>query len=73
MTSLTIKLVRHGESHANTGAVHAHEVGDHGIELTERGAAQARAVGATIGPAFFTEQALLSSSPYVRARQTMSG
>ena len=32
--TLTIKLVRHGQSAANVGLVNSWEVGDHSIELT---------------------------------------
>jgi broad specificity phosphatase PhoE len=38
--ALTIKLVRHGESRANTGEMVAHEVGDHAIGLSDRGQEQ---------------------------------
>jgi broad specificity phosphatase PhoE len=69
--SLVIKLVRHGESQANTGRVNSRDVGDHSIALTERGVEQAHGIGASIGAPFFTEKALLYCSPYTRTRQTM--
>ncbi|MBX3232820.1 MAG: histidine phosphatase family protein [Labilithrix sp.] len=65
-----MKLVRHGESEANIGLVSAHEVGDPGIPLSERGREQARAVGRHIGRGFI-EGALVYSSPYQRTRDTL--
>jgi broad specificity phosphatase PhoE len=70
--SLTIKLVRHGQSRANVGDVEARDVGDHTIELTEQGHRQARAVGATLG-ADYLRDALVYCSPYARTRQTLTG
>jgi broad specificity phosphatase PhoE len=70
--TLSIKLVRHGESQANIGQVHSRDVGDHLIELTPRGVEQAQNIGRSIGAAFFTEKALLYCSPYTRTRQTMA-
>ena len=70
--ALTIKLLRHGESQANTGEVSAHAIGDHAITLTARGHEQARAAGRTLGRAFL-DSALIYSSPYLRARQTLEG
>lgn len=66
-----MKLVRHGESEANIGNMFAHEVGDPGIPLSERGREQARTVGKAIG-AGFIEGALVYSSPYRRARETLT-
>ena len=66
-----MKLVRHGESEANIGNMFAHEVGDPGIPLSERGREQARTVGKAIG-AEFIEGALVYSSPYRRARETLT-
>lgn len=68
--TLTIKLVRHGQSKANVGEVEAREVGDHNIELTEQGQQQARAAGATLG-ADYLRDALVYCSPYLRTRQTL--
>jgi broad specificity phosphatase PhoE len=69
--SLVMKLVRHGESEANIGKMVAHEVGDPGIPLSERGREQARDVGRHIG-AEFIDGALVYSSPYRRARETLT-
>lgn len=49
---LTIKLVRHGQSLANTGESQPHLSGDARIGLSELGKQQAQAVGAAIGQAF---------------------
>jgi broad specificity phosphatase PhoE len=70
--ALTIKLVRHGESLANTGEMVAHEVGDHAIALSARGHQQARNAGASLG-ADFVRRALIYVSPYRRARETLQG
>src|SRR5262245_4731955 len=70
--SLSIKLVRHGESQANTGEVSARHIGGHLVGLTGRGGEQAREIGRSIGAGFFTDQALLYCSPYTRTRQTMA-
>lgn len=69
---MKIRLVRHGESEANIGKVSALEVGDHEIALSERGHAQAREVGRTIG-CDFIEDALVYTSPYRRTRETLDG
>lgn len=68
---MRIKLVRHGESAANVGGVTAQDVGDSNIALTERGHAQADAVGREIG-AEFVENALIYCSPYRRTRETLT-
>jgi broad specificity phosphatase PhoE len=70
--ALMMKLVRHGESEANTGRVLTHEVGDFAIPLSERGKEQARIIGREIGKAF-VEGALVYSSPYRRTRETLAG
>ena len=49
-----------------------HEIGDHNVELTERGHAQVEAVGRELGADFFSD-ALLYCSPYRRTRQTLDG
>jgi broad specificity phosphatase PhoE len=67
---LVIKLVRHGESEANIGKVHAYEAGDHAIPLSPNGAEQARDVGRRIGKEFL-EGALVYTSPYRRTRDTL--
>jgi hypothetical protein len=66
----TIKLVRHGESMANTGHLSHLEVGDHNIPLTALGRRQARQAGTRIGPAFI-DDCLVFCSPYRRAQQTL--
>jgi broad specificity phosphatase PhoE len=69
--ALTLKLVRHGESEANTGRMSALEVGDHAIPLSPRGREQAFEVGQKLGPDF-VEGALVYSSPYRRTRETVA-
>jgi broad specificity phosphatase PhoE len=70
--ALTIKLVRHGESLANTGEIAAHEVGDHAVALSALGHQQARSIGASLG-AEFVRRALICVSPYRRTRETLQG
>lgn len=70
--ALTIKLVRHGESRANTGELVAHAVGDHAISLSDRGHEQARRIGGELG-AGFVRRALIYVSPYRRTRETLQG
>lgn len=69
---MIIKLVRHGQSMANTGEVVPAEVGDHTVPLTALGHAQAAEAGRRIGPAFL-DGALAYCSPFRRARETMAG
>jgi broad specificity phosphatase PhoE len=69
---LVIKLVRHGQSLANTGEANPAEVGDHTIGLTALGKEQARQAGGILGASFLTG-ALAYSSPFRRARETMEG
>lgn len=69
---VTIKLVRHGESVANIGTVRSAEAGDHSIALTEKGRSQARAAGSRLGSAFLGS-ALIYTSPFLRARETLRG
>lgn len=69
---LVIKLVRHGESLANVGALDPAEVGDHTIGLTPLGKEQARAAGQSLGAAFL-DRALAYCSPFRRARETLDG
>ena len=68
--SLVIKLVRHGESEANTGRVLAHEVGDHAIPLSERGREQAREVGRRLGRASSTARSSTRRPTAERARRS---
>jgi broad specificity phosphatase PhoE len=70
--TLTIKLVRHGESEANTGKLSSQAFGDHAIPLTHQGREQAHAAGATLGRPFL-EGALIYCSPYRRTRETLQG
>lgn len=72
MRALRITLVRHGESHANTGATSAQEAGDHAIGLTDHGWLQARKAGEEIGGSFL-QRALVYTSPYRRTRETLTG
>jgi broad specificity phosphatase PhoE len=68
---MIIKLVRHGESLANTGEMSPEHVGDHRIPLSRRGRGQARAAGSAL-TARFIAGALVYTSPYLRARQTLA-
>ena len=67
---MLIKLIRHGESKANTGELDAQQVGDYSIGLTERGRQQSAHAGQTLGANFLT-QALIYCSPYYRTRETL--
>lgn len=67
---LTIKLIRHGESQANTGELAAHAVGDHNIALSPKGHEQALEAGRILGRDFL-DRALVYTSPYRRTRQTL--
>jgi broad specificity phosphatase PhoE len=70
--SIIIKLVRHGTSKANTGELDPQVVGDFRIPLADVGREQARAAGAVLGGDFLLN-ALVYTSPYLRARQTLQG
>jgi broad specificity phosphatase PhoE len=67
---MIIKLVRHGQSKANTGEVDPQITGDFRVPLSDLGMEQARAAGSKIG-ADFLKDALVYTSPYLRARQTL--
>ena len=67
--AMTIKLVRHGQSLANTREALPHLSGDAGIGLTELGKQQAIAVGETLGQDYLKD-AVIYTSPYERARAT---
>ena len=69
---MQIKLVRHGESFANIGAVKAADVGNHTIALTPLGHEQARQAGSLLG-ADYLASGLTYCSPYRRARETLEG
>src|SRR5262249_46656619 len=68
--SMIIKLVRHGTSKANTGEMDPQTCGDFRVPLADVGQEQARAAGAAVG-ADFLRAALIYTSPYLRARQTL--
>jgi len=68
---MLIKLVRHGESLANVGALNPAEVGDHTIGLTPLGREQARRAGQRISPDLL-DGALAYCSPFRRARETLA-
>jgi broad specificity phosphatase PhoE len=70
--SVIVKLVRHGTSKANTGEMDPQVVGDFRIPLADIGHEQALSAGAAIG-AEFLRGALIYTSPYLRARQTLQG
>jgi broad specificity phosphatase PhoE len=69
--SLIIKLVRHGESLGNVGAVNSADVGDHTIGLTPLGKEQAFQAGARVGSQFI-DGALTYCSPFRRTRETLA-
>ncbi|MDX2218253.1 MAG: histidine phosphatase family protein [Burkholderiales bacterium] len=68
--SLTTKLLRHGQSLANTGEMLPHQTGDARIGLSDLGRQQARAAGQEVGAGYLS-QAQLYCSPYQRTRDTM--
>ena len=59
--AMTIKLVRHGQSLANTREALPHVAGVVGIGLTELGKQQAKAVGDVIGSASRSDAVIYSS------------
>lgn len=67
---MEIKLVRHGQAETNAGLVHARQVGELNIKLTDLGIQQSTYAGASIGPDYI-RGALIYVSPYLRARQTL--
>ena len=69
---LVIKLVRHGQSKANTEEIDPQFIGDFRTPLTALGEEQARHVGRVLGNEFF-DRALVYVSPYERAQQTLHG
>ena len=69
---MQIKLLRHGESKANTGEVHASQMGDAYIDLTSLGETQALGAGDILG-ADYLSNSLIYCSPYQRTRQTLQG
>lgn len=67
---MRIKLIRHGESLANTNVVDPHTEGDFHVCLSDRGVVQARTLAERVD-AGFIKSALIYSSPYERTRQTL--
>lgn len=67
---MIIKLIRHGESEANTGNMNPTKVKDAAIPLSLKGIEQANHAGTIIGKEFL-EDALIYCSPYMRTRQTL--
>lgn len=67
---MIIKLIRHGESEANTGKMNPFKEKDASIPLSNLGIQQAKEVGALIGRDFI-ESALVYCSPYRRTRETI--
>ncbi len=68
---MIIKLVRHGQSQANVAASTQSSVADHLVPLTPLGVDQAREVGSTLGSSYLRES-LIYTSPFLRARQTLT-
>jgi broad specificity phosphatase PhoE len=66
-----IKLVRHGESEANVADPAQPPAADHRVPLTLRGVEQARQAGRSLGSDFLQE-CLIYTSPFLRARQTLT-
>lgn len=67
---MLIRLVRHGQSEANTRQVDPKDTGDHRVALTPLGVSQAEDVGKAIG-AEWLSNALVYCSPYRRTRETL--
>lgn len=66
-----IYLIRHGESMANANQLPDDiVVGESSVPLTDRGKAQAAALGARLGTELLSSS-LIYVSPYLRARQTL--
>ena len=68
---MIIKLVRHGESQANVADSGQSSIADHLVPLTSRGFDQAREAGRKLG-SFYLKDSLIYTSPFLRARQTLS-
>jgi len=69
---MIIKLVRHGESEANVADPSQPPAADYSVPLTPRGVEQARQAGRTLGSEFL-KGCLIYTSPFLRARQTLTG
>jgi len=70
---MLIKLIRHGESMANSGAIPHGSIGDHKIQLTQKGQEQARERGRALREEGYDldNDFIIYSSPYQRARETL--
>jgi len=68
---MIIKLIRHGESEANTGKLNPNKVKDAAIPLSKKGRKQAHDAGALIG-ADYINDALIYCSPFLRTRESLS-
>ena len=67
---MIIKLIRHGESEANTGKLNPNKVKDAAIPLSKEGKQQSLDAGALIGSEYIKD-ALIYSSPFQRTRDTL--
>ena len=67
---MIIKLIRHGESEANTGKINPFMVKDASVPLSSLGHQQAIYAGKYIGKDFLSK-ALIYTSPYIRTRETL--
>jgi len=67
---MIIKLIRHGESEANTGNMNPNKIKDASIPLSSQGVQQAQGSGTVIGEDFLKD-ALIYCSPYQRTRETL--
>lgn len=67
---MIIKLIRHGESEANTGKLNPFKEKDASIPLSALGHDQALKAGEQIGYDFLNN-ALIYTSPYTRTRETL--
>jgi len=69
---MIIKLIRHGESVRNAQKELDHDLPpDPDIPITDKGIQQARNVGLKLGSTFL-RQSLLYTSPYLRAKQSLT-
>jgi broad specificity phosphatase PhoE len=68
---MIIKLIRHGESVANVVGHLPLPLSDHLVPLTDEDVQQSRAAGEKLG-ADYLKDALIYTSPFTRARQTLA-
>ena len=66
-----IILIRHGESEGNANKSHYLTTPDYALQLTEKGAEQARQAGKNIRDIIGPESVYVYLSPYFRTRQTL--